>query len=332
MLPKRNSAHREAPIRLFHYNSAARIPAHVQIEEQVKVALALGRLRPGDVLPSIRSVEDTLGIGRMLVRKAYQELQAAGLVRVIHGWGAVVTDQARANGHLPKKAEALMQRLLAELRRDGVEPLTFSRFLHQRLQEEDARSPRILCVDSSDVLARELGRQIQQALGVHVRTAGVNKLRALARSLTQDTQVLVDYYYLADVRAILKGRARRIYPVSWDYDPRFIERIRSLPVGSSILLLFYRSSLREQGTLLAIDALLERFKERDFKIDVRAVEQMGSLERLGRSRYAAVLVSNRVWDEHAATLEKFPSKVWRLAARLDLQSLEALRDRLGLVL
>ena len=45
---------------LFHYNAASKIPVHVQIEEQVKVALALGKLRPGDMLPSIRNVEDTL--------------------------------------------------------------------------------------------------------------------------------------------------------------------------------------------------------------------------------------------------------------------------------
>ena len=62
---------------LFHYNAAARIPAHVQLEEQVKVALALGKLRPGDLLPSIRNVEDELGVGRMLVRKAYQQLASS---------------------------------------------------------------------------------------------------------------------------------------------------------------------------------------------------------------------------------------------------------------
>lgn len=317
---------------LLHYNSAARIPAHVQLEEQVKVALALGKLRPGDVLPSIRQVEDDLGVGRMLVRKAYQQLQDAGLVRIIHGRGAVVTGQARTNGHLTAKAERLMERLLGELRREGLDPVTFSRILHQRLMAEDARVPRILCVDSSDVLARELGQQIQQALGVHVRTMGLSRLRRQRASVTSDTQVLVDYYYLSDVRKVLKNRAGGIYPVAWDYDAAFLERVRSLPIGSSILLLFFASSLKEQGTLLVIDALLDRLKERAFKAEVKAVEDMKPLTRLTRARYGAVIVSNRVWDEHAVFLERHPETFCRLAARLNHQSLDAVRDRLGFVL
>jgi len=319
-------------LHLFHYNAADRIPAHVQIEEQVKVALALGRLRPGDVLPSIRNVEDEIGVGRMLVRKAYQRLQDAGLVRIIHGRGAVVTGQARTNDRVRRKADAMIERLIPELRREGLDPVTFSRILHQRLLEEDARSPRILCVDSSEVLARELGQQIQESLGVHVRTSGIARLKRSRRSVAPDTQVLVDYYYLPDVRRILEGRTRGIYPISLDYAPAFIERVSSLPLGSSVLLLFYASSLKETGTLLAIDALLDRVKDRKFEVDIKAFETIGPLEKLARSRYDAIIVSNRVWDAEASVLERHPASFLRLASRVNHQSLDAVRDRLGFVL
>jgi GntR family transcriptional regulator len=317
---------------LLHHNPAVRIPAHVQLEEQVKVALALGKLRPGDLLPSIRHVEDELGVGRMLVRKAYQQLQSAGLVRIVHGRGAIVTGQARSNGHLTEKADAMIERIVTELRREGLNPVTFARVFHQRLMAEDARQPRILCVDSSDVLARDLGQQIQQALGVHVATMGLQRLRRERASVATDTQVLVDYYYLADARRILKRRAGGIYPIAWDYDTAFLERVRSLPLGTRILLLFFARSLKEQGTLLAIEALLERLRDREFAVDVKAVEDIRPLAKLARSRYGAVIVSNRVWDEHAAMLERYPNTFWRLSSRLNYQSLDAVRDRLGFVL
>jgi GntR family transcriptional regulator len=319
-------------VSLFHYNAADRIPVHVQLVEQVKVALALGKLSPGDMLPSIRQVEDELGVGRMLVRKAYQHLQDAELVRIIHGRGAVVTGQARANGQVTEKAESFMQRMIPELRREGIEPVTFSRILHQRLLAEDAREPRLLCVDSSEVLARDLGQQIQQTLGLHVRTTGIARLRRTRKTVTDTTQVLVDYYYLADVRKILSGRTRGIYPISLDYDQAFLERVRSVPRRAAILLLFYESSLRETGTLLAIDALLERLSDRDFAVDVKAVEKVGPLDKLARAGYAAIVVSNRVWDAHAAVLEAAPKTFLRLASRVNQQSLYAVRDRLGLVL
>ena len=321
----RGSAH-------FHYNGSSRIPAHVQLEEQVKVALALGKLRPGDVLPSIRQVEDEIGVGRMIVRKAYQRLQDAGLLRIIHGRGAVVIGQPRDTGRVMAKAEAVIGRLLPELRREGLDPVTFSRILHQRLLEEDARAPRLLCVDSSEVLAAELGRQIEQLLGVHVRTAGVARLSRTRKSVTPETQVLVDYYYLPDVRRVLAGRVSGIYPIALDYDPAFVERVSSLPLGSSLLLLFYESSLKETGTLLAIDALLDRVKDRKFKVTVEALERCGPIEKLARSKYDAVLVSNRVWDADGPLLEAHPKKFLRLASRVNQQSLDAVRDRLGFVL
>ena len=316
---------------LFHYDAEAGIPAHVQLKEQVKVALALGSLRPGDLLPSIRKVEEDLGVGRMLVRKAYQQLQDAGLVRIIHGKGAMVTEQPRANGRLTVKAEEVIQKLVETLRKKGLDPVSFSRLLQQRLLAEDFRAPRILCVDSSEVLARELGQQLQQALGVHVRTTSVPLLRKQRSTITPETQVLVSYYYLEDVRKIVGRRTQRILPVSWDYDAAFVERLRSLPLGSKVLLLYYEASLREQGTRLAIDALLDRVKEREFVVDVKAVEQVGRLGALARSRYDAIVVSNRVWDEHAAVLEKSPERFWRLSSRLNPQALEAVRDELGFV-
>jgi DNA-binding transcriptional regulator YhcF (GntR family) len=317
---------------LFHYNAASPIPVHVQIEEQVKVALALGKLRPGDMLPSIRNVEDRVGVGRMLVRRAYQELQDAGLVRITHGRGAVVIGQRRANGALTQKSEAMIQRMVADMRREGLEPVTFSRVLHQRLLEEDARSPRVVCVDSSEVLARELGQQIQLMLGVNVTPFGIARLRRYRKRVTDDTQVLVDYYYLSDVRRILTGRTRGIYPIALDYDPSFVERLRSLPLHSSVLLLFYERSLKETGTRLAIDALIDRLKDRHFKIEIKAIEAVGSLERLARARYEVIVVSNRVWDGHTETLERWPAKFVRLASRVNQPSLDEVRDRLGFVI
>ena len=110
---------------------------------------------------------------------------------------------------------------------------------------------------------------------MHVRTIGLARLRRTRKTVTPETQVLVDYYYVSDVRRVLAGRVTGIYPIALDYDPGFIERVTSLPLGSSVLLLFYESSLKETGTLLAIDALLDRVKDRTFKVAVKSLEECG---------------------------------------------------------
>jgi hypothetical protein len=98
-------------------------------------------------------------------------------------------------------------------------------------------------VDSSEALAADLGRQIPDPLRVPVRPAGHARLSRTRKTATPETQVLVDYYYLPDVRRVLAGRVAGIYPIALDYDPAFIERVSSLPLGASVLLLFYVSCL-----------------------------------------------------------------------------------------
>jgi DNA-binding transcriptional regulator YhcF (GntR family) len=319
-------------MQLFHFDSSGGIPAHVQIKEQVKVALALGKLGPGDLLPSIRKVEDELGVGRMLVRKAYQQLQQAGLIHIVHGKGAVVTGNGLAQGHATRRADTLIRRFLAEVRREGLEAVSFSRLFHQRMLAEDHRAPTIVYVDSSDILSRELGGQVQQALGVQVRPMSVAELRAKRATLPPGVQVLVNYYYLEDVRKLLRGRARQVFPVSWDYAAQFIERLRNLPSGSGVLLLFYQASLEQQGTRLAIEELISRVQDRRHVFTTRPFERIGRLESLVRSPFRAIVVSNQIWDRYPLQLERHPRKFWRLLARLDDRSLKVIGEKLGFVL
>jgi DNA-binding transcriptional regulator YhcF (GntR family) len=331
--PERNRRGGIVPAaRLFHWDSASGIPAHVQLREQVKVALALGKLGPGDLLPSIRQVEQELGVGRMLVRKAYQQLQQAGLIRLVHGKGAVVTGNGLPDGGATRRADALVRRFVAAIRREALEPVTFARLFLQRVLAADHGEPSLVYVDSSDTIAREMGGQIQQVLGLRVRSMSVAELKATGRkALPAGAYVLVNYYYLEEVRKLLRGRGQQVLPVAWQFAVSFIERLRALPEGSRILLLFYQASLEQEGTRLAIQELISRARDRRFVFTVRPVERV-KLDALARSRYRAILVSNQVWDRYHAQLARHPRRFWRLAVSLDDRSLQLLTRKLGLVL
>ncbi|MEW1842949.1 GntR family transcriptional regulator [Nonomuraea angiospora] len=57
---------------------------------QVKQALRLGTLRPGDQLPTAREVVESLAINPNTVLKAYRELERDGLVEGRPGMGTFV--------------------------------------------------------------------------------------------------------------------------------------------------------------------------------------------------------------------------------------------------
>ncbi|HSF98241.1 MAG TPA: PLP-dependent aminotransferase family protein [Ornithinibacter sp.] len=78
-------------------------PLRHRIADAVVGELRSGRLRPGDALPSTRSLASALGLSRGPVVAAYDELAAAGFVVSRAGSGAVVApgaDRAAAAGAL----------------------------------------------------------------------------------------------------------------------------------------------------------------------------------------------------------------------------------------
>ena len=77
---------------LFHVNPSSGVPIYVQIETQVKNAIAAGALKTGQALPSVRKLASDLGINPNTVARAYQELERDGVIATVSGGGTFVAD------------------------------------------------------------------------------------------------------------------------------------------------------------------------------------------------------------------------------------------------
>jgi len=66
------------------------VAVYVQIENHVQFAIASGRLKPGDRLPSVRELSERLGINPNTVAKAYRDLEVMGLVYTRRGMGVFI--------------------------------------------------------------------------------------------------------------------------------------------------------------------------------------------------------------------------------------------------
>lgn len=74
----------------FRLNPNSGLPIYLQLMEQIKFGVETGALRPGDQLPGIRKVAETLVMNPNTVAKAYRELEHEGWVELRHGAGAFV--------------------------------------------------------------------------------------------------------------------------------------------------------------------------------------------------------------------------------------------------
>ncbi len=79
---------------MFHFrlDASSGVPPYLQIVHQVRQAVLLGFLQPGDRLPLIREVVETLAINPNTVAKAYRQLEQEALVTGRPGQGTFVND------------------------------------------------------------------------------------------------------------------------------------------------------------------------------------------------------------------------------------------------
>jgi GntR family transcriptional regulator len=76
----------------LHVNPATGIPLYLQIESQLKHAIAAGALKQGDTLPSVRKLAADLRINPNTVARAYQNLERDGVISTVPGGGTYVAD------------------------------------------------------------------------------------------------------------------------------------------------------------------------------------------------------------------------------------------------
>ena len=75
---------------MFRIDGGSDVPIYRQLVQQVRRDVMLGRLQPGDQLPSVKEVVDSLSVNPNTVVKAFSELEHQGLVVRRQGIGTFV--------------------------------------------------------------------------------------------------------------------------------------------------------------------------------------------------------------------------------------------------
>jgi GntR family transcriptional regulator len=94
-----------------------RTPIYAQLERGLRAAIATGRLRPGDQLPTVRQLAVDLSVNANTVARVYVELERAGVLETRRGVGSFVR-ATPAQAHPPRERDrrlrAFVTRILAD--------------------------------------------------------------------------------------------------------------------------------------------------------------------------------------------------------------------------
>jgi GntR family transcriptional regulator len=93
-------------------------PIYVQLERGLRAAIATGRLRAGDQLPTVRQFAVDLRVNANTVARVYAELERAGVLETRRGVGSFVS-ATPAQAHPPREHDRRLRTFVTRVLADA---------------------------------------------------------------------------------------------------------------------------------------------------------------------------------------------------------------------
>ncbi|MDW8166878.1 MAG: GntR family transcriptional regulator [Acidobacteriota bacterium] len=324
---------RTMPIK-FYIELHSPIPPHAQIIDRIKLALLTGELRAGDTLPSIRDVERESGVSRNIVRRAYLELEAYGLLKLKHGKGVIVSDELPyvTDQALVLLSQKLCREVLSKITALGLVGSSFARMLYSVAIMDERSQQRFFYVDVTEALAQERAEQISRAWQVTIAGLALEKIKMLEEVAAQmPMKVLTNFYRYGEVSSLIGHLNVDIIPVALKFTKETIEEIDRLREGSIVEIVLEERDFSSYGGLILAN-YQRTFAAKKVKFKVTSMTTVAELKRKLKSGDCHLLViSNRLWDKMPEDLKRL-KMVTRPKMEFDARASEQARLRAGIIL
>ncbi len=112
------------------------IPIYLQVVERIKERLAAGQLKPGDQLPTVRSLALELRVNFNTIARAYRIMDDSGIISTQQGRGTYILEvpSPEVSENIRMQAlEDLTQRYIADAERLGVSAEKLEQVLNRQI-------------------------------------------------------------------------------------------------------------------------------------------------------------------------------------------------------
>jgi GntR family transcriptional regulator len=115
----------------FSLDLESGVPIYRQIIQQIEFAIISGRMRPGDRLPTIRSLAVELKTNPNTIARAYSEMEIRGILETQVGSGTYISNKRPEpeDDSLNQKIRELVGRFVRDMQGLGVEKRELSRII-----------------------------------------------------------------------------------------------------------------------------------------------------------------------------------------------------------
>jgi len=312
----------------FQIEKNSPVPVIKQIQEQIKLSIAMGVLKRGDILPSIREVEKQTGVNRGQIHRAYLALHKSGLLSPAPGKRIAVAVSAAASNSINKKCQELASDIIKRTRNIGVSPVAFARYLSRSVQEDERKSPFIAYVDADRTPALRRAEQISRLWHASIIGLTIDEFKVALAGGSKLRKVLVNHLGLDSTRRVLRGKKIDIIPIEIAYTVQTIRALERIK-GDSILVLLPTHAVPSARFIM--EQLHKWIKCKEADVSWRVVTEVKDFTQLiNDPKYDRILISPGARSTVPVELHR-SSRVLLLQMELDSEDLEIARIRAGVI-
>ena len=198
---------------IFRVDPTLEVPIYQQLVDKVRSGVRMGTLLPGQQLPTVQELSQSLGIARGTIKRAYDELEHLGVLEKIQGRGTFICNQCVNSGSRKEQAMAAIDELLDRLEDMGFSSTEINIFLtlKQRERTEDLSVIKVAVVECNPENVAKLTEQLRSVQGIELHAHLLELVQAYPYKLDEDVDlVITTATHAAYLESILADRKKLV--------------------------------------------------------------------------------------------------------------------------
>ena len=321
----------------FQIRKNSHVPVYIQLEEQLRFAIATGMLKNGGRLPSIREFAQRLDINVNTISKVYQRLQEQNLIVTRGPKGAFVSSPfhgvASRTGELDVSKPGsshedlveIVDAAIAEALKLGHKLVDLQQIFNERIEsiQSTANLPVVVFVECSEIQAREYVQELKTHLQANFQPVVLSDLENQPGLVQSADLVVTTLFHLGQVKDLV-GKTKEVVGVVVNLQVEVLQQLSSFPAGMKL-----GAVCRDEETVTAMESTLRDICTKGVEISACTLGDKAALEKLF-SQVDALVYTPPCRDE-IETLA--PANLARIEHRtqIDANSLRFLKEKIRML-
>jgi len=196
---------------IFQVDPGLDIPIYQQLADRVRMAARMGTLQPGQQLPTVQELAQTMGLAKGTIKRAYDELEHQGVLEKIQGRGTFVCYQPANSDSRKEQAMAAIDGLLDKLESMGFSQAEIGIFLSlkQRERTEKMSALKVALVECNPECLSQLAEQMRVVKDVDLYSYLLKAVEDYPYNLDEDMDMIITTGSHGDyIESILSDRKK----------------------------------------------------------------------------------------------------------------------------